>query len=48
MYALVLRAADPEAALATLQGRGIPVAAGPAGPEIRVFGTRLLLERPGG
>ena len=43
MYALVLRAADPPAAIALLDARGVVTRVGNA-PEAVVFGTRFLLE----
>jgi hypothetical protein len=43
MYALVLQAADPRAAVAVLAARGV-ADQGETDPEAVVFGTRFLFE----
>ena len=43
MYALVLHAADPQAAIALAHARGVATQLR-AGPEAHVFGTRFLFQ----
>jgi hypothetical protein len=43
MYALVLHASDPEAALAVLSDRGIATGATPT-PHVLAYGTRIMIE----